>query len=127
MEAPDTDFPVQDLLRRLAEDHRSSSEIARLSGVSQPTVSRLRLSNAQRMRRSASFNKLCSFYGIEVRLSGKRAAGYNELLCNAIIEAWDGSDEHGRALLVVIEGLKGLSGRSEGSTGPLMEGRHGGA
>jgi transcriptional regulator with XRE-family HTH domain len=127
MEAPDTDFPVLDLLRRLTADTRSSSEIARLSGVSQPTVSRLRLSKGHRMRRSSSFNKLCSFYGIEVRLSGKRVAGYNELLRNAIVDAWDGSDEHGRALLVVIEGLKGLSDRSEGPAGPSMEGSHGGA
>jgi transcriptional regulator with XRE-family HTH domain len=126
MEAPDTNFPVQDLLRRLTADNRSSSEIARLSGVSQPTVSRLRLSKGQRMRRSSSFNKLCSFYGIEVRRSGKRVAGYNELLRNAIVDAWDGSDEHGRALLLVIEGLKGLSSRSEGPSGPSIGGSHGG-
>ncbi|MEI6001041.1 XRE family transcriptional regulator [Paraburkholderia bengalensis] len=109
MEAPNHDFPVQDLLRRLTADTRSSSEIARLSGVSQPTVSRLRLSKGRRVRRSASFNKLCSFYGVEPRHAGGRAHGYNELLRNAIVDAWDGSEEHGRALLVVIEGLKGLS------------------
>ncbi|QCP52063.1 helix-turn-helix transcriptional regulator [Trinickia violacea] len=123
MEAPDTDFPVQDLLRRLMADSRSSSEIARLSGVSQPTVSRLRLSSGHRMRRSASFNKLCSFYGVDARLAGKRVGGYNELLRNAIVDAWDGSDEHGRALLRVIEGLKGLSGRAEGPAAPTGEGR----
>jgi len=60
-----------------------------------------------------SFNKLCSFYGLEMRLSGRRAAGYNELLRSAIIDAWDGSEEHGRALLVVIKGLKGLASRPE--------------
>lgn len=113
MEAPDADFPMQDLLRRLLADPRSSSEIARLSGVSQPTVSRLRLSKGRRVRRSTSFNKLCSFYGLELRLSGRRSAGYNELLRSAIIDAWDGSEEHGRALLVVIKGLKGLAGRPE--------------
>ncbi|MGF6602702.1 transcriptional regulator with XRE-family HTH domain [Paraburkholderia sp. GAS448] len=113
MEAPNTDLPVQDLLRRLMADARSSSEIARLSGVSQPTVSRLRLSNGRRVRRSASFNKLCNFYGVESRLSRRRAAGYNELLRNAIVDAWDGSEEHGRALLVVIKGLKGLGGRPD--------------
>lgn len=112
MEAPDTYFPVQDLLSRLLADTRSSSEIARLSGVSQPTVSRLRLSNGQRVRRSASFNKLCSFYDIRPVPAGRRAAGYNELLRNAIVDAWDGSEEHGRALLVVIQGLKELSGRA---------------
>jgi|SRR6516164_8230507 hypothetical protein len=111
MEAPKNDFPVQDLLRRLQADPRSSSEIARLSGVSQPTVSRLRLSKGRRVRRSASFNKLCSFYGMEARLASGRVPGYNELLRNAIVDAWDGSEEHGRALLVVIKGLKGLSAK----------------
>jgi hypothetical protein len=111
MEAPDIDFPVQDLLRRLLADTRSSSEIARLSGVSQPTVSRLRLSDGRRVRRSGSFNKLCSFYNVEARRPGLHGTRYNELLRNAIVDAWDGSEEHGAALLVVIKGLKGLSSR----------------
>jgi len=111
MEAPDPHFPVQALLSRLASDTRSSSEIARLSGVSQPTVSRLRLSDGQRLRRSAPFNKLCSFYDIEPMLTARRDSAYNELLRDAIVEAWDGSEEHGRALLVVIKGLKEMSGR----------------
>ncbi|WP_321928857.1 helix-turn-helix domain-containing protein [Burkholderia cenocepacia] len=110
MEAPDQDFPVQDLLRRLLADTRSSSEIARLSGVSQPTVSRLRLSNGRRLRRSASFNKLCSFYGVDTEPSRRR---YNDLLRDAIVDAWDGSDEHGRALLVVIQGLKDLQAKAD--------------
>ncbi len=109
MEAPDTDFPVQELLRQLSADVRSSSEIARLSGVSQPTVSRLRLSNGRRLRRSASFNKLCNFYN--VKPASRHAAAYNELLRNAIVDVWDGSEEHGRALLVVIKGLKDLRER----------------
>ncbi|TAM04719.1 MAG: XRE family transcriptional regulator [Paraburkholderia sp.] len=111
MEAPDTHFPVHELLMQLTADTRSSSEIARLSGVSQPTVSRLRLSNGRRLRRSASFNKLCSFYGVKSPSAARHAVAYNELLRNAIVEAWDGSEEHGRALLVVIEGLKEMSGR----------------
>ncbi|MDF3084628.1 helix-turn-helix domain-containing protein [Burkholderia sola] len=110
MEAPDPDFPVQDLLRRLMADTRSSSEIARLSGVSQPTVSRLRLSNGRRLRRSTPFNKLCSFYGVDIEPSRRR---YNDLLRDAIVDAWDGSDEHGRALLVVIQGLKGLQAKAD--------------
>lgn len=110
MEAPDQDFPVQDLLRRLMADTRSSSEIARLSGVSQPTVSRLRLSNGHRLRRSAPFNKLCSFYGVD---TGPSRRQYNDLLRDAIVDAWDGSDEHGRALLVVIQGLKGLQAKAD--------------
>ncbi|AGK49852.1 putative dNA-binding protein [Burkholderia thailandensis MSMB121] len=111
MEAPKRHFSVQDLLSRLLADTRSSSEIARLSGVSQPTVSRLRSSSGRRLRRSASFNKLCSFYGVETRQSGRLSAPYNDLLREAIVEAWDGSEEHGRALLGVIKGLKELSGK----------------
>ncbi|WP_224029420.1 XRE family transcriptional regulator [Paraburkholderia caribensis] len=111
MEAPNVDFPVSDLVGRLAADVRSSSEIARLSGVSQPTVSRLRLSGGRRVRRSTSFNKLCNFYGIASRPGSRRAPGYNELLREAIVDAWDGSQEHGEALLVVIKGLKDLSSR----------------
>ncbi|MFP6561895.1 helix-turn-helix domain-containing protein [Paraburkholderia sp. B3] len=111
MEAPDKHFPVQELLMRLSADSRSASEIARLSGVSQPTVSRLRSSNGRRLRRSASFNKLCSFYDVKPPPAGRHDAAYNDLLRNAIVEAWDGSEEHGRALLVVINGLKEMSGR----------------
>jgi hypothetical protein len=115
MEPSEDDFPVLELLAKLAGDSRSSSEIARLSGVSQPTVSRLRLSNGARIRRSGPFNKLCSFYGILHRRVGG-VVGYNELLRDAILEAWDGSERHGDALLTVIKGLKELSGGS-GSTG----------
>ncbi|MGA3941093.1 helix-turn-helix domain-containing protein [Ralstonia nicotianae] len=110
------DVPFQALMRCLDADTRSSSEIARLSGVSQPTVSRLRSSNGHRVRRSVSFNKLCSFYNVGLPAQG-RAHRYNELLRNAIIEAWDGSEEHGRALLHVIEGLKGLNRKPGGNPG----------
>jgi isoaspartyl peptidase/L-asparaginase-like protein (Ntn-hydrolase superfamily) len=49
--------------------------------------------------------------------SGRHAAAYNELLRNAIVEAWDGSEEHGRALLVVIKGLKELRERPSQEAG----------
>ena len=35
---------------------------------------------------------------------------FYRILRNAIIDAWDGTEAHGRALLVVIKGLKGLQG-----------------
>ncbi len=95
------------LASRIKSDQRSDSEIARLAGVSQPTVSRLRRAQGSRSRGSEAFNKLCSFYGIPDS-AAKGARGYNELLSNAIIDAWDGTESHGRALLVVIKGLKGL-------------------
>lgn len=98
---------TQRLVELVKSDKRSDSEIARLAGVSQPTVSRLRNSPRARSRGSEAFNKLCSFYGITVVVA-KDSRGYNELLCSAIIDAWDGTESHGRALLVVIKGLQGL-------------------
>ena len=97
----------QQLVARIKADRRSDSAIARLSGVSQPTVWRLRNALKLRSRSSESFIKLCSFYGIAIDVAGG-AGGYNELLCHAIIDAWDGTEAHGCALLLVIKGLKGL-------------------
>jgi hypothetical protein len=117
MENADINIPTLQLKAYLEADPRSSSEIARLSGVSQPTVSRMRLSNGRRIRRSSPFDKLCIFYGVGGAVSSRCAAGYNELLRDAIADAWDGSEEHGRALLVVIRGLKALHGKTDGNTG----------
>lgn len=106
----------QQLVTQIKADGRSDSAIGRLSGVSQPTVSRLRNAREQRSRGSASFNKLCTFYGIAVDVASG-AGGYNELLRNAIIDAWDGTEAHGRALLLVIKGLKGLQDSTRGNAG----------
>lgn len=99
---------VQQLLSRLKADSRSSSAIARLAAVSQPTVSRMRRSDGKRQRVSKSFNKLCNFYNVPIAAMSKASHEYNELLREAIIDAWDGTEAGGRALLVVIQGLKGL-------------------
>ncbi len=78
-------------------------------------MSRLRLSNGTRIRRSRPFIKLCSFYGIDPGRDVQAGndvemTPYNELLQSAILDAWDGSEEHGEALLVVVRGLKRLRG-----------------
>jgi hypothetical protein len=106
----------QKLVARIQADIRSDSSIARLSGVSQPTVSRLRNAPEQRSRGSKSFNRLCSFYGIAADVAGGEA-GYNEQLRYAIIDAWDGTVAHGRALLLVIKGLKELQDSTRGNAG----------
>ena len=80
-------------------------------------MSRFRLSEGKRYRGSHSFNKLCIFYGIPLGKSANTASGYNELLRDAIIDAWDGTELHGRALLMVIKSLKGLGTKMSG--GPL--------
>lgn len=107
---------AQQLVARIKSDTRSDSEIARRAGVSQPTVSRLRSLQGVRSRGSEPFSKLCSFYGIPVG-AAKGLRGYNEQLRNAIIDAWDGTETHGRALLVVIKGLKGLHDPAHGNVG----------
>lgn len=107
MKIENCDASAQQLVAQIKLDTRSDSEIARLAGVSQPTVSRLRASQGGRTRCSEAFSKLCNFYSIPVG-TAKGGMGYNELLRDAIIDAWDGTETHGRALLVVIKGLKGL-------------------
>lgn len=107
---------ARQLVARIKSDTRSDSTIARLAGVSQPTVSRLRASQGERSRGSEAFSKLCSFYDIRAG-AAKGARGYNELLCNAIIDAWDGTATHGRALLLVIKGLRELHDPAHGNVG----------
>jgi hypothetical protein len=99
---------VQQLLSCLKADSRSSSTIARLAAVSQPTVSRMRRSDGTRQRVSKSFNKLCNFYNVPIAAGSQASHQYNDLLQEAIIDAWDGTEAGGRALLVVIQGLKEL-------------------
>jgi hypothetical protein len=104
------------LLDRLNADTRSSSEIARLANVSQPTISRLRSLSGERLRFSKSFSKLCSFYKLpytEITEEGGGTTEYNELLREAIIDAWDRTEAGGQALLEVIQGLKTLSRRAD--------------
>ena len=105
------------LIQELANDRRSASEIARLAGVSQPTVSRLRLSRGTRFRASESFINLCIFYNIPIDGLGRVCDGYNEALCDAIVDVWDGSKSHAQALLVVIRSLKGLTRGQMGAAG----------
>ena len=96
------------VLHHLAQDERSSAAIARAAGVSQPTVSRLRRSRARRERWSRSFNKLCNFYRVPLAEGDTAGRRYNELLPEAILDAWDGTAENGQALLTLIKNLKGL-------------------
>jgi transcriptional regulator with XRE-family HTH domain len=102
-----TQSVVEQLLSRLKADSRSASEIARLADVSQPTISRLRKLSGRRYRSSIPFNKLCNFYGLPT--PNKTGDGYTELLRNAIIDVWDGTDAGGQALLTILEGLKELN------------------
>lgn len=99
---------VADLLTKLKSDLRSSSEISRLSGISQPTVSRFRSGKASRKRSSGPFIKLCNFYGILKQIELKENSRNNQVLLDAITAVWDGTEAHAQALARVIHSLKGL-------------------
>jgi transcriptional regulator with XRE-family HTH domain len=112
---------VQQLLSHLRADSRSSSEIARLTSVSQPTISRMRHSDGSRQRITKSFNKLCNFYNVPLVTLTNISQDYNELLQEAIIDAWDGTEAGAQALLVVIRGLKGLNKKTGNAAGELLD------
>jgi hypothetical protein len=108
LDATPNDLFMQ-LKQLLTADTRSESAIARLAGVSQPSVSRYR-HGAVRHRWSGSFIKLCSFYGLDVQEHGRRRrAQYEGLLRDAIIDLWDGSDNQADALLELLQSLKQLT------------------
>jgi transcriptional regulator with XRE-family HTH domain len=99
------------LVEALKQDSRSDAEISRKSGVSQPTVWRLRSGQHSRLRFSGQFNKLYKFYGLSELRSPPEEASMEEQLKSAIMTLWDGSDAHARALIKVIRSLRGLSTR----------------
>lgn len=121
MEDNQIQLVVQQLLSCLRADNRSSSEIARLAAVSQPTVSRMRHFDGKRQRISKSFNKLCIFYDVPLTMPDKASHGYSELLRDAIIDVWDGTEAGGRALLVIIKGLKGLNRKIDDLAGDSLD------
>ena len=117
MKNDQTQLVVQQLLSCLRSDSRSTSEIARLASVSQPTVSRMRRFDGKRQRTSKSFNKLCNFYDVPSVTDGKASHRYDDLLRDAIIDTWDGTEAGGKALLAVIECLKGLNRKVDDTAG----------
>lgn len=115
-----TQLTVQQLLSCLKADRRSSSEIARLACVSQPTVSRMRRFDGKRQRTSKSFNKLCNFYDVPSFTDGKVSHRYDDSLRDAIIDAWDGTEAGGKALLALIKCLKGLNRKVDDTAGDSL-------
>lgn len=97
------------LATALRQDSRSDVEIARLSGVSQPTVWRLRNQSTARIRASGQFIKLCAFYQLNELQEPPCEASLEGELMGAIMNIWDGSEAHARALIKVIRSLKGLA------------------
>ncbi|MFB9128616.1 XRE family transcriptional regulator [Paraburkholderia dipogonis] len=73
--------------------------------MSQPSVSRYKR-GTERHRWGKSFIKLCNFYGLSVRADRGQGLEYERLLCDAIIDVWDGSDNQADALLELLRNLK---------------------
>ncbi len=96
------------LLTYLRKDTRTDGQISRESGVSQPTIWRLRNSPTSRQRASDQFNKLCHFYGISELPKQDDSESLEAELKGAIMALWDGSDAHARALIKVLRSLKAL-------------------
>jgi len=97
-----------ELLTVIRNDTRSDGQISRASGVSQPTVWRLRNNPKGRLRASEQFNKLCRFYGLTELTKPSPPGSLETELKGAIMALWDGSDEHARALIKVLRSLKAL-------------------
>lgn len=95
------------LVGKLKSDPRSSSEISRLSGVSQPTVSRFRCGKIARKRHSSSFNKLCNYYELALPIVHSTNKRNNPTISDAIMAVWDGTEAHAQAIARVIRSLKG--------------------
>lgn len=112
------------IIESIKADSRSDAEISRQSGVSQPTVWRLRSGHKPRLRYSEQFNKLCTFYGVNELAAPLGHGSLETELKDALMSVWDGSDAHARALIKVVRSLKGLAANSVGQSVPLSA--HGG-
>lgn len=119
MNSSKIEYAYRQIIESIKADSRSDTEIARQSGVSQPTVWRLRNGHEPRLRYSEQFNKLCRFYGVN-ELAVPPAHGSLETeLKDAIMSVWDGSDAHARALIKVVRSLKGLAANPVDQSVPL--------
>lgn len=96
------------LYKKVKEDPRSATLIARKSGTSQPTVSRIKNGEPGRIRASSSFSKLCEFYQIAIDIEPQANVVNNRAIVDAVLAVWDGTSEHADALASVILSLKGL-------------------
>ena len=96
----------------------SQSDVAIAVGASQSQVSRV--FSGKSLRRSKIFEKICiyAFESLDAAQSAnKPTASTNHDLTTALDAVWDGSDQHAKALAVVIRSLGGLNSRGAPSVG----------
>jgi transcriptional regulator with XRE-family HTH domain len=79
-----------------ADQHLSQNDVAKRVGATQATVSRVirgEISNPQLL------HKLCTMAGVDVH---KKDPSYSSSLTTALNEVWDGSEEQGQLIAVLL-------------------------
>lgn len=96
----------------------SETELARRIGIPQPT---LRRSLRHGKRLTSTHRRICKYVGIALDVVEPHRAGMKERLASAIVQLWDGSNEHGSALLALMQAADqlGSAGASQATVPPL--------
>lgn len=90
----------------------TQSQIAAAVGASQPQVSRILKGHG--LKRSRVFEDVCLYAERYSHGVTAQAVCENEELISALMETWDGSANHARALAAVIRSLSALGVRHAG-------------
>jgi len=103
--------PLQDVLydiRQWREDSGwSPAKIAQRAGVNLATVYRVLDEDAMREKLGAAIKRICKIAKVPVDVA--RDGEIPVELKTAVLEAWDGTPEHGRQLARAIRALGGLA------------------
>lgn len=88
------------LIRTFMEQNSySQSRLAREAKVPQSTISR---ALGSPVRLSRTHHALCNFAGIDIQASQGRA-GARESLVQAVLDVWDGTDEHAQSIARLLK------------------------
>ena len=102
---PESDVRV-DVLRasqRARQRRLTQEEIAKATGHSQSQISRVL--SGQTVRRSRVTKDICNYVLWKTTSDHRKSVTQNREMIDALVEVWDGSDEHASALACVIRSL----------------------
>lgn len=94
-----------ELTRKFKEHAVCQIEVSKLIDVSQSQISRVLAGKFK--RRSKNVNKLCKFANIKFERH-KVDPVQNRILIDALMEVWDGTDHHAKAIAKVLKALSSL-------------------
>lgn len=89
---------VTQLRKFMHENSYSESRLSREAGVPQPTLHRA-LRNPQRLTKTHI--RLCKFAGIALGQDESAKPRHSELV-KAVMEVWDGTDEHAQSIVRLL-------------------------